>query len=679
MGSRILLVDDDDGENNVESYYKNALEKLGTVYDIWDHTKKGSPSPGALLQYQSVIWLCEWAFPSLDSADRAAISGYLNSGGRLFLSGQDIGWDLADATGTEFQVSGGSSKTFFETYLKSKYVADDAAVSLLNGVALDSVANGLTINRNQPGRASTEQYPDVVDTIGGSSYSFKYSGGSFNNRGGAVKYTGVYKLLFFAFGGFESITDATQRDLVMERILKWLFEYDMVVDKLKNTEDNINPYPVSATITSNTTVQSVDLYWDNDGSFPYKKVAMVLNGSKYIGSIPAQNVNGTVEYFVLAKNAGGYLPYLSTTFYVGPDTVKPSIIVTDTIKHSIKVSGPYAISAAVSDDIDVDSTSVQVKYVINNSGIEQSASLTKIGASQYQGSIVPSTTLSSGDIITYYIVASDNSLAKNMGRYPATGTKQFTIGKEIVDDFENTASGKWNLGLWNYTSLVKRSGIYSVTDSPDSTYKPNTERILSLKETFDLSPFTTSIIKYDRRYIIDPTDTLYFEVSKDGVNWIILKKLNGSSPFWATDNLSLNSFTGAGNTNIGLRFRLKADGTDESKDGAYIDNIEILTNNFTVNVPGENKISPNVYALGQNYPNPFNPVTTIQYEIAASSHVTIKIYDIVGRQVAVVVNELKKPGAYKIIFDATRIASGVYYYKLSAGSFTDIKKMVVVK
>ncbi|MEW6061311.1 MAG: S8 family serine peptidase [Bacteroidota bacterium] len=679
LGSRILLVDDDDGTVNVEGYYTSALNKLGTVYDVWDHTKKGSPTAGVLQKYQSVIWLCEWTFPSLDSADRAAISDYLNSGGRLFLSGQDIGWDLADATGSEFLASGGSSKTFFETYLKAKYVSDDAAFSNLNGVAQDSIGDALVITRTQPDRAASEQYPDVVDTVGGSIYSFKYSGGTFNNRGGAVKYAGMYKLLYFAFGGFESITESAKREIVMERILKWLFEYDMVVDKRKNTENKVNPYPVSAAINSKSTLQSVDLYWDNDGSFPYKKIAMTLSGDKYTASIPAQSVDGIIEYFVLAKNSGGYLPFLSHSFYVGPDTVKPTISVGDTIGNSIKVTGPYSMSVAVSDDIDVDTTSVQIKYMVNNSGVEQTAPMTKFSASSYLGSIVPSSALTSGDIINYYIVASDNSAAKNTARYPVTGTKQFTIGKEVIDNFENPLSGKWNLGLWAYTDKQKKSGLYSITDSPDSNYQPNSERILSLKTNMDLSPFSSATVKYDRKFVIDVSDTLYFEVSPDGTNWTSLKKLNGASLFWGTDVLSLNSFTGAGNSSVSIRFRLKADATNENKDGAYIDNIEIFTNNFTVNVPNDLATVPVVFALEQNYPNPFNPVTVIQYSIPSVSFVTLKIFDTIGREVGSPVSELKEPGTYRIHVDASHLASGVYYYKLSAGSFTSVKKMLIVK
>jgi hypothetical protein len=81
----------------------------------------------------------------------------------------------------------------------------------------------------------------------------------------------------------------------------------------------------------------------------------------------------------------------------------------------------------------------------------------------------------------------------------------------------------------------------------------------------------------------------------------------------------------------------------------------------------------------QNYPNPFNPSTTIKYNIAKSSYVTLKVYNILGSEVASLVNRNLKAGEYQLQFNAGNLSSGVYFYKIIAGSFTDIKKMLLVK
>ncbi|MBN1302099.1 MAG: T9SS type A sorting domain-containing protein, partial [Melioribacteraceae bacterium] len=88
---------------------------------------------------------------------------------------------------------------------------------------------------------------------------------------------------------------------------------------------------------------------------------------------------------------------------------------------------------------------------------------------------------------------------------------------------------------------------------------------------------------------------------------------------------------------------------------------------------------PGDFILHQNYPNPFNPVTNIIYSVAEISAVDIKIYDILGRQVVTLVNEIKLPGEYSVEFDGSKLSSGIYYYKLNAGSFTAVKKMMLIK
>jgi hypothetical protein len=88
---------------------------------------------------------------------------------------------------------------------------------------------------------------------------------------------------------------------------------------------------------------------------------------------------------------------------------------------------------------------------------------------------------------------------------------------------------------------------------------------------------------------------------------------------------------------------------------------------------------PTVYSLMQNYPNPFNPTTTINYDLPNQSNVNLKIYNIVGEEVATLINEEQNAGRYQIQWDASRLASGIYFYKLRAGSFVETKKMILIK
>jgi hypothetical protein len=88
---------------------------------------------------------------------------------------------------------------------------------------------------------------------------------------------------------------------------------------------------------------------------------------------------------------------------------------------------------------------------------------------------------------------------------------------------------------------------------------------------------------------------------------------------------------------------------------------------------------PDKYTLGQNYPNPFNPTTNIKFAIPKNGLVTLKIYDILGREVTTLVNEVKTAGSYLVDFNASTLSSGIYFYRLESNGFRETKKMMLIK
>jgi hypothetical protein len=126
-----------------------------------------------------------------------------------------------------------------------------------------------------------------------------------------------------------------------------------------------------------------------------------------------------------------------------------------------------------------------------------------------------------------------------------------------------------------------------------------------------------------------------------------------------TDNISDLEFSGK------LLYRLKQldlDGTYE-----YSKVVEVKTN------------QPTEYFLNQNYPNPFNPSTTINYQIPKTSFVTLKVYDVLGNEIETLVSSKKSAGNYEITFNSSNLPSGIYFYRIKAAEFTDLKKMVLLK
>lgn len=105
----------------------------------------------------------------------------------------------------------------------------------------------------------------------------------------------------------------------------------------------------------------------------------------------------------------------------------------------------------------------------------------------------------------------------------------------------------------------------------------------------------------------------------------------------------------------------------------------IKSSELTVTGVNDNGQAPIQFNLGQNYPNPFNPSTNISYSIADRQHVSLKVFDVLGNEIAVLVNETKSPGSYSINFSAEGFNSGVYFYSLETGSFKQVKKMIFLK
>jgi hypothetical protein len=106
----------------------------------------------------------------------------------------------------------------------------------------------------------------------------------------------------------------------------------------------------------------------------------------------------------------------------------------------------------------------------------------------------------------------------------------------------------------------------------------------------------------------------------------------------------------------------------------YNGNFEYFNLNSVVVISNPKKVK-----LSQNYPNPFNPVTSISFEIPQNEFVSLKVYDMLGKEVSDLISENKNAGYYTIEFNGNNLPSGIYFYKLSAGTFSEIKKMILIK
>ena len=162
--------------------------------------------------------------------------------------------------------------------------------------------------------------------------------------------------------------------------------------------------------------------------------------------------------------------------------------------------------------------------------------------------------------------------------------------------------------------------------------------------------------------------TYYFVATSTGV--YSTSELNGASTVWTKEAASQ-----IGNSVVTMLVSRPADGVVVAATHAG----GIFSANISITGVKDNSNSVSSFKLAQNYPNPFNPSTTINYRIAVNSDVSLKVYDQLGKEVAALVNGYKPAGSYSVNFNASKLASGNYYYSLRAGSYIETKKLTLLK
>jgi hypothetical protein len=214
-----------------------------------------------------------------------------------------------------------------------------------------------------------------------------------------------------------------------------------------------------------------------------------------------------------------------------------------------------------------------------------------------------------------------------------------------------------------FTQLTVKMGQMTLTTLPARWYTSELDTVYYRSSvTFSSSNNVWMMIPLDTPYPFDTSKALIIDIQQcaatSGSMWV---RQSSGTP--ATRNYGT---PGAGCPVVYI-----------GQDGQII-NFGVNILNF-VGIQNTRNTVPKVYSLEQNYPNPFNPATTISYSIPKAGNVKITVFDMLGREIAVPVNGFKSAGSYNVEFDGSELASGVYFYRLEAGSFTDVKKMTLIK
>ena len=174
-----------------------------------------------------------------------------------------------------------------------------------------------------------------------------------------------------------------------------------------------------------------------------------------------------------------------------------------------------------------------------------------------------------------------------------------------------------------------------------------------------------------------------------GLNFILYKSgspiaagaaiITATASSWTQFNIDFSYLTNETPDNCILQFLIDGPNGTDYHAGSYflLDDVNLTGTATSVN---DKNITPAKFALNQNYPNPFNPSTKIQYNIPENSFVSLKVYNTIGKEVANLVNNVVPAGTHEVLFDASGLNSGVYFYTLRAGNnFVQTRKMILMK
>jgi subtilisin-like proprotein convertase family protein len=329
---------------------------------------------------------------------------------------------------------------------------------------------------------------------------------------------------------------------------------------------------------------------------------------------------------------------------------------------------PVNVTGNVTDNIGIDS--VWVEWYKNTPAPLRSFRMNNSSGSTFTGTfnsanneVVP------GDSVFYVIKARDNSSNHNIGRLPESGYFRFNITDQTSASFCKQTYVPIRDNQTSYDTLF----ISQFGTIVDLSFKMET-----LIHTYDgditfsiTSPTGTEVVLSNRRG--SGGDNFINTIFDDSASVPIS---SGTAPFTGAFRPEgpLNVFNGM---NIHGNWLFKVNDQASSDTG----HVERYCLNIVYNaiLAVNNNQVPVKFELSQNYPNPFNPVTTIKYSILKQAFVVIKIYDILGREVKTLVNDMRIAGNYEIDFNASYLASGIYFYRMEAGDFTDVKKLVLLK
>lgn len=355
-----------------------------------------------------------------------------------------------------------------------------------------------------------------------------------------------------------------------------------------------------------------------------------------------------------------------------------------------------------------------LEVAVNNKGLSKTSKNVVVSVSSPYANLTPLTTSVNYDSIPSrtvkknttnpfkFIVTSSAALldeikliitVKQENVSTTIDTVKVYVGKQTVlfSDNAESGTGNWTKAgtgiLWDTSFISPYDGNKSFADSRYGNSKNSTNNTFTLTTPYSLSGTLNPRIEFATRFATEKGfDYARIQIStNNGSSWTSLAgryttTVSGQPSYtgnqsWVVDQINIAAYTGQ---TVKVRFNYVCDG-GQPGDGFFFDNFKILNYQVSTGITQLGTEIPERFALSQNYPNPFNPVTKINYSLPKAGFVTMKIYDVAGKVVANLISRNQNAGRYSVDFVANDFASGTYFYKLEAGEYNEVKRMVLVK
>lgn len=437
-------------------------------------------------------------------------------------------------------------------------------------------------------------------------------------------------------------------------------------------------------------IDSLRLFYQlNGGGYQSQQLTATGNTDEYSATISDLGTDVQIDYYFRIADQleqeiffPAAAPDSVFSFYIGADEESP-VVTHNSLTGTPKYNFPLPVYAEVTDNISLDSTFLEYRI---NEGDWIKNTMISIDNDIYYGSIdLDSSEVFEGDLIDYRIIAVDGSSNKNRTQLPESDF--FSL---------EAANGKFYKSLQPISIPQTETFLFAAKDTitieedytiDDLNVFVKIDSLLLSELVIDLyDPNGNKFALYNRDWdgtskanAAEPSIIIDQEAYFNFENAVLLDILSARGTF-APVNADLSLLNG--NSSIGDWVIRIYDAASNENTGNLLEWGLIIKSDDLTGVEFEHEQLVSSFILSQNYPNPFNPSTQIRYSLPEAGNVAIKVYDILGNEVATLVNENQAAGQHSVTFNSAdhgELSSGIYFVRMTSQNFSDVKKIMLIK